>query len=137
MSRSWRSRVLTTSRVGRVMRRSSTRLLRSWNDRRCTSSMALPAAVEEPVLGLLDGLVERLDGPEVPVDQVVQQPVEQERDAVLGQVRGRVPAGDDRIDVEGGVLADRDEGVVGDEHGDLWVTSSPVVLVEGRPSRPT
>ena len=62
----------------------------------------------------------------MPVDEVVEEPVEQERDAVLGEVGGTVPPSHDRIDVEDGVVADRDESVVGDESRDLLVTSSPV-----------
>ena len=91
-----------------------------------------PAGVEEPVLGLLDGLVERLHRPEMPVDQIVQQPVEQERDAVLGQIRRGVPPGHDRIDVEGGRLAHGDQGVVGDKRGDLVGDQLAGLLVERR-----
>jgi hypothetical protein len=44
------------------------------------------AFVEERVFEVLDGLVEALDGGELAVDEVVEQSVKQERDAVLGQV---------------------------------------------------
>ena len=92
----------------------------------------VPPGVEEPVLGLLDRLVQRLDRPEVPVDEIVQQPVQQKRHAVLGQVLGAVPASHDGVDVEGRVLADGDEGVVGDERGDLVRDQLARVLVERR-----
>ncbi len=74
---------------------------------------------EELVLERLDRLVERLHGVEVAVHDVVEQPVQQVADAVLGQVGARVPAGDDGADVEPVVLADGDQGALGDEHGEL------------------
>ena len=77
------------------------------------------AGIEEAVLGLLNGLVERLNGAKMPVDQIVQQPVQQEGHPVLGQVRGTIPALHNRVDVKGGVLADGDESMVGDKGGDL------------------
>ena len=76
-----RIRVLTTSRIGSTTRRSCTRLLRSSKLRRWTLRSCGPV-VEQQVLELLDLVVERLHGLEVPVDHQVQQPVEQRADAV-------------------------------------------------------
>jgi len=44
------------------------------------------AFVEQQVFEFLDALVELLYGGEVPVDEVVEQAVEQEPDAVAGKV---------------------------------------------------
>ena len=44
------------------------------------------ALVEEQVFQFLDALVEPLHGGEVAVDEVVEQAVEQEPDAVAGEV---------------------------------------------------
>ena len=63
----------------------------------------------------------------MPVNEIVEQPVEQPRDPVLGQVRGCVPTGDDGIDVKRGVFTDGDDGVVRNEDGDFFgETNSPV-----------
>ena len=43
--------------IGKVMRRSNTRLLRSWNVFRCTVVDDVLMVVEEPVLGLFDRFV--------------------------------------------------------------------------------
>jgi hypothetical protein len=73
--------------------------------------------VEQQVLQALDGLVELLHGGEVPVDDDIQQPPQQEPDAVAGQVGRAVPAGHHPVDVEPGVLADGDQRPGGDERG--------------------
>jgi hypothetical protein len=55
----------------------------------------------------------------VAVHDVVEQPVEQVADAVHDQVRAVVPPLDQAVDVEAVVLADGDEGLGGDEGGEL------------------
>src|SRR5262249_49035526 len=71
------------------------------------------------VLQGLDLVVEGMYGVEVAVHHVVEQSVQQERHAVLGQIWGGVPPGGDRVDVEPLVLADGDQGVGGDERRGL------------------
>src|SRR4030095_13702413 len=75
--------------------------------------------VEQQVLQALHGLVELLHGGEVRVDHDVEQPPQQEADAVDGQVGRAVPAGQDAVDVEARVLADGDQRAGGDERGQL------------------
>ncbi len=77
------------------------------------------ALVEEQLFQLLDPLVQLLDGGEVPVHQVVEQAVQQEAHALLGQVGAGVPALDHRVHGEVLVVADGDQRVGGDEDREL------------------
>ena len=70
---------------------------------------------EQLVFQRLDGLVHALDRFEMAVNDVVQQAVQQEADAELGQVGAAVPAFDDGADVQPVVLADSDQCLRGDE----------------------
>jgi len=79
----------------------------------------LGAGDEELVLELLDLFVEGLDRLEVAVDQVVQQPVQEEPDAVFRQIWGGIPAGDYGVEVERFVLAYCHQRAVSDEGRDL------------------
>jgi hypothetical protein len=71
------------------------------------------------------GLVEGFDSFKVPVDEVVQQPIEEKGDAVGGQVLRGVPQFDDWLVVESGIFANRGKGPAGDERGDLLGVSRP------------
>ena len=75
--------------------------------------------LEQVVLELLDRIVERLHRLEVAVHDEVEQPVQQEADAVPGEVRVVVPALDDLADVQAVVLADGDQRVRQHERGHL------------------
>ena len=88
------------------------------------------ALVEEQVLELLDLLVEALHGSEVPVDDGVDQAVEQEPDAAAGEIGGAVPPGDHVVHVEGVVLAHGDERGRGDERRELAELELRRVVIE-------
>jgi hypothetical protein len=95
------------------------RFFRSWNDRSWTAWI-WAALVEE-------SRSSRCSMPssscwtavKVAVDEVVEQAVEQERDAMFSEVGPGVPAGEHRCDVEPVVLADGDKCLFGHEHRDL------------------
>ena len=62
--------------------------------------------VEQQILERLDLGVERLHRFEVPVDDVVEQAPQQERDTVRGELAGVIPATDDRVDVHSLVVCE-------------------------------
>ena len=92
--------------------------MRSSKLRRCTS-WSRERLVEQLVLQLLDGVVQRLDGGEVAVHDVVEQPVQQVADAGVGQVGAVVPVVEHGADVQAVVLADGDQRPRRDERGQL------------------
>ncbi len=75
--------------------------------------------LEQVVLQRLRLRVEVLHQLELAVHHVVEQAVQQERDAVAGHAGTRVPAPDHLVDGEVLVLPDGDQGVAGDEDVDL------------------
>jgi hypothetical protein len=75
--------------------------------------------VEQQILKALHGLIQLLHGGEVPVDDNIEQPPQQEPHPVAGQVGRAVPAGYHPLDVESRIFADSDERPGGDERGQL------------------
>ena len=71
-----------------------------------------------------------LNGLEVVVDDQVEQPVEQERDSVAGQIGARIPAVDERVDVEPVVVLHRHERGFRDERRHLGGLQLAAVDVE-------
>jgi hypothetical protein len=90
------------------------------------------ACIKEVVCHVFDRLIQRPDGAEMPVDEIVQKAVQQEGRAVLGQVTRRVPAIDHRAHIERGVLANGDRGVVGDKRRDLVGNQLARLLIQCR-----
>src|SRR6185369_15021592 len=74
---------------------------------------------EDEVLELFDLFVEGLQSVEVPVDEQVEQAVQQEAGAALGQFGGAVPALGEGVDVGGVVAVQGDQHAVGDERVEL------------------
>ena len=83
-------------------------------------------ALQQPVVGALgedevfqrlDLLVEGLRGIEVAVDEIVEEAVQQEPGAALGEVGVAVPTFDESVDVGDAVVVHGDQRVVGDERG--------------------
>ena len=83
-----------------------------------------------PVAHLVVVVVERLDGVEVAVDDDVEQAVEQEADAVHGEVGGAVPALEHGVDREAVVLADGDQPARADERVDLGLVERAALDVD-------
>ena len=85
---------------------------------------------EDALADLVVVLVEDLDDVEVAVDDDVEQPVEQETDAMDGEIRRTVPTGEHGVDREPVVLADGDEPTVVDEGVDLGLVETAAVGVD-------
>jgi hypothetical protein len=86
--------------------------------------------VKQQILQALQGLIQLLHGDEVPVDDDIQQPPQQEADAVAGQVGRAVPAGHHPLDVEPGILADGDQRPWGGEGGQLAGSQRAGVVIQ-------
>src|SRR6266487_403788 len=88
---------------------------------------------EQLVFQVLDGAIQALNRVEVPINDIVEQPVQQVADAELRQVWAGVPALDDRPDVQPVVLADRYQRPRGDEGGEFARGQPAASGVEVRP----
>ena len=121
-------RPLTASRMGTTRRWKRTRARRISNQWRCWAGSR--ALGEDAFADLVVVVVERLHGVEVAVDDDVEQAVEQEADAVGGEVGRAVPALEHGVDREPVVLADRDEPALVDERVDLGLVEAPCLGVD-------
>ena len=74
---------------------------------------------EQLVLELFDLLVEGLYRLEVPVDELVEQSVQQEGDTMLRQVRERVPSGNHSVQIDALLLVHGNQCTGRDEGGNL------------------
>ena len=85
---------------------------------------------EDSLAHLVVVVVERFDGLEVPVDDHVEQAVQQEADTALGQIGRAIPAMKDRGHREALVLADGDDPPAADERVDLGLVEAPTFAVD-------
>jgi hypothetical protein len=76
-------------------------------------------ALEQQVFKLLDLVVESLHGVEMPVDDVIDQAVEQEPNSVPGEVYRFIPTDDDVVQVERIVLSNGHQRCCRYESGEL------------------